>query len=585
MAKTKPRASQTLQELNRIEKLHNVLGVASLVVSLAALFVLGLYERLLRLLQFGWFLAAYDPYIRYYLAKLLVQDGIARGMLWWVSGGLAKYLSHSVIENFRIIVQGGHTYFTQFWYPYFVNWAKVLSPGTSLLGAIFFELFGGLFHNNLYQAVIVSPCVFNALAVLSIAYLTWRLCSNKEVRKWCALLAAVWAGLSILFVQRSLSGWFDDVPFFQFFAPLGVALFLESYYRKGPIRILFLILSALVNGFTVWIWGAYVYLWNIYGLIAIIVSLYVILRERPDIIDPKRFFVSYLAVYVGFSSFILATPRYAVHALISGTSLVPHVGLLASIVMLLAYTVLRPKLGTIKKIVGVASVVIALSLFTGFALSVTGVLPVKVFKIGGRLLAIVAPLVRSPLVQSVAEHSYVSPGYVYTTTRLMALAIVPSLVASIIQPSLASILLLTSTVFAAYFTSSMTYVLMLAAVVFVPAAVYSIDLITRLRSRIIAAVLALAVCILVTVSAILTAQVGAAAAKSIYPTIIPGGLNDWIYSLEWLKYKTPINATVLSWWDYGYLTTVIGNRTSLADNSTINTTQIATIARFFLTRS
>ncbi len=583
MVKKKLSTSQTQPNLDRIEKLHSVLGLTALAVSLAALFILGLYERLLRLLQFGWFLAAYDPYIRYYLAELLVKDGIAHGILWWISGGLAKYLSHSAIENFRIVVHEGYTYFTQFWYPYFVDWAKVLSPGTSLLGAVFFELFKGVFGNDLYKAVIVCPCVFNALTVFSIAYFAWRLCSNRELRKWCALLAAVWAGLSILFVQRSLSGWFDDVPFFQFFAPLGMALFLESYYRRGLLRVLFLVLSALVNGFTVWIWGAYVYLWNIYGLIAVIVSLYVLLREKPDVVDPRRFFLSYLAVYIGFLSFILVTPRYALHTLLSGMSLMPHVGLVATIVTLLAYTALRPRFAIVKKVVVIASVVVAFSLFTGFVLTVTGVLPLKAFKIGGRFLAIVAPLLRSPLVQSVAEHSYMSPGYVYTTTRLVVLAIVPSIVASIIQPSLASILLLTSTVFAAYFTSSMTYVLMLAAVIFVPAAVYSVDIMARLRSRVVAAVLVLAVCILVSVSAIITAQVGATAAKSIYPTIVPGGLNDWVYSLEWLKYKTALNATVLSWWDYGYLTTVIGNRTSLADNSTINTTQIATIARFFLT--
>ncbi|WP_243665908.1 hypothetical protein [Vulcanisaeta sp. JCM 16159] len=57
---------------------------------------------------------------------------------------------------------------------------------------------------------------------------------------------------------------------------------------------------------------------------------------------------------------------------------------------------------------------------------------------------------------------------------------------------------------------------------------------------------------------------------------------DWLDALRWLSYNTPTNATVLSWWDYGYWISIIGNRTSLADNSTVNSTQIALIGSFFM---
>jgi len=42
---------------------------------------------------------------------------------------------------------------------------------------------------------------------------------------------------------------------------------------------------------------------------------------------------------------------------------------------------------------------------------------------------------------------------------------------------------------------------------------------------------------------------------------------------------------VASWWDYGYWTAIIGNKSSLADNSTINGTQIAQIGEAFVTRN
>ena len=45
----------------------------------------------------------------------------------------------------------------------------------------------------------------------------------------------------------------------------------------------------------------------------------------------------------------------------------------------------------------------------------------------------------------------------------------------------------------------------------------------------------------------------------------------------WMKTRLPIYEPVASWWDYGYWISIIGNKTSLADNSTINATQIGKI--------
>jgi len=49
-----------------------------------------------------------------------------------------------------------------------------------------------------------------------------------------------------------------------------------------------------------------------------------------------------------------------------------------------------------------------------------------------------------------------------------------------------------------------------------------------------------------------------------------------------MKNNLPPDAVVFSWWDYGYWITVEANRTSVADNNTFNTTQIALIGRIFV---
>jgi len=72
------------------------------------------------------------------------------------------------------------------------------------------------------------------------------------------------------------------------------------------------------------------------------------------------------------------------------------------------------------------------------------------------------------------------------------------------------------------------------------------------------------------------------------PTILNGGssyqvsTNDWLETLDWIKNNTPKDAVVASWWDYGYWISTMGERASLADNSTIYTYIIENIAKMLL---
>ena len=54
-------------------------------------------------------------------------------------------------------------------------------------------------------------------------------------------------------------------------------------------------------------------------------------------------------------------------------------------------------------------------------------------------------------------------------------------------------------------------------------------------------------------------------------------IDDFREAYYWLKMNTKKDAKVLSWWDYGYQITGMGNRTVLVDNNTWNNTHIATV--------
>ncbi|CAN7046528.1 unnamed protein product [Brassica oleracea var. botrytis] len=55
--------------------------------------------------------------------------------------------------------------------------------------------------------------------------------------------------------------------------------------------------------------------------------------------------------------------------------------------------------------------------------------------------------------------------------------------------------------------------------------------------------------------------------------------DDYREAYYWLTQNTPTDAKVMSWWDYGYQITAMGNRTVIVDNNTWNNTHIATVGR------
>ncbi|KAG9441933.1 hypothetical protein H6P81_017787 [Aristolochia fimbriata] len=55
--------------------------------------------------------------------------------------------------------------------------------------------------------------------------------------------------------------------------------------------------------------------------------------------------------------------------------------------------------------------------------------------------------------------------------------------------------------------------------------------------------------------------------------------DDYREAYFWLRQNTPRDAKIMSWWDYGYQITAMGNRTVIVDNNTWNNTHIATVGR------
>jgi len=57
--------------------------------------------------------------------------------------------------------------------------------------------------------------------------------------------------------------------------------------------------------------------------------------------------------------------------------------------------------------------------------------------------------------------------------------------------------------------------------------------------------------------------------------------DDFRESYWWLRQNTDPAATIMSWWDYGYQISAMGNRTVLVDNNTWNNSHIAQVGKAF----
>nr|KAJ0200729.1 hypothetical protein LSAT_V11C600326810 [Lactuca sativa] len=53
--------------------------------------------------------------------------------------------------------------------------------------------------------------------------------------------------------------------------------------------------------------------------------------------------------------------------------------------------------------------------------------------------------------------------------------------------------------------------------------------------------------------------------------------DDFREAYAWLSHNTEVDDKVASWWDYGYQTTAMANRTVIVDNNTWNNTHITTV--------
>ncbi|MCY0882458.1 MAG: peptide transporter [Acidianus infernus] len=224
-----------------------------------------------------------------------------------------------------------------------------------------------------------------------------------------------------------------------------------------------------------------------------------------------------------------------------------------------------------------------------FVVAIVGVSFLGVTPIPSRYYAIVNPFyqVTVPIDKTVAEYI---PQPITSMITDFGIALFLSIIGMyylIRESNLAGLWLLVLAVISIYGTSEQPYLFNYTAYMIAPLAGAGVFYIVNKTEEYKAKAIPIFVLSLVGIS--LVADASAAIIMSNTPNAIVTSASPypiinyaWVSALDWINQKTCPHAFILSWWDYGYWEEVLGNRSVIDENNTLNGTQIKLMAEMFL---
>jgi len=535
---------------------------------LALVAVIAFTVRILPL-RWGAYLSEFDPYYHY-----RVTEYVANNWNLWFTKAFWEW----------------HDY--QSWWPGGRDIWGTTPPGLPFTAAITYLLLKLLgFQVSVMGVCIFFPPVVGAITCLAI-YFLGKDVGGEEV----GLLSALILALNAAYIGRTYLGFFKHETVGILAIVLISLFFLRSIEPQKPLSscIWYSLAAGFSLGYLDISWSAFYYGMD---LIALFTGFLILLRRYN-----LRLLLSY-AITLGLSLIIASqVPR-------PGLSVFTSLGTLPALIVLLLL-VISELLGHIKTLKMKA---VAL----GCLLSAVAVLILAILQIGivspliHKLVTVLNPLVRleMPIVESVAEHRTATWAAFYYEFGFFLFLIPIGLFFTLQRSTNKNIYLVLFGITALYFAASMvrlTLILapafcLLGALAIVELSKPFIDIargaaffprrklraVSHVGSEFgIATVLVIFLLIapLHPLSPLYRGIDSAYTPVTIASATIPArqSFGDWLEACAWIHDNTPADAVICCWWDYGYYVTVIGNRTTLADNSTWNTTQIKNIGLLYM---
>jgi len=560
--------------LRSLTKLRPTVDHGSL-VTISALLLILFIAFAIRLFPMRWeiqtgsmHLSEFDPYHQYRFAEYMVENGF---ISWaWPTPWIDK----------------------QRWYP--AGFSMFGSfPALSMTAAFFYVIVSALGVNiGLMDLCALFPAVMGTLACLIIYFL------GKDIGgKPVGLFAALFLALSPSYIQRTQVGFFDHETIGIVALLLFVFLFLRAIEEERPVssNVKYSVASAATLGYFCCGWGAAYYP---IGITVLFVFLLILLKKYTP-----RLLLSYSLTF-GLGLFIaIQIPRFSTTYLTS-SAIIAVAGVFA---LLCLCEVLRTLTSAKSKTLFVA---IFLAVLVGGFLMVWQLGYMQ--SVAGKFISVINPFVRavSPLVESVAEHRISAWGSIYYEFGIGIIFFAASLFFILRNLNNKNLFLLIFGLTSLYFACSMVRLLVLMAPAFGLLAAVGVTGVLKPFNTLLkeppkisakkkygseyvgkefsGAAVFLIFLVLMTNLAFPMPKVYRQAYSPV--TITAGSLpiapnepvQEWLNMLDWTRNNLGATTVVCSWWDYGYWLTVLGNVTTLADNATINTTQIQNIGFIFM---
>jgi dolichyl-diphosphooligosaccharide--protein glycosyltransferase len=563
--------------LKNLGQLRSNLSHAT-IISMSALLLILFIAFTIRILPLRWEIPTgtvrlneFDPYYQFILTRRMVQNGL-----------LSPYYPEPWV-------------FHQLWYPAGLDMSRSL-PGLPMTAATVYTIVSFLGVNvDLMAFTSVLPAVMGALTCLLLYYVGKDL-GGKPV----GLLAALFLALSPGYLQRTALGFFDtEVPGI-FALVLFTLLFLRANDENRTLRssILYTFGSALTLAYFVLSWGAAYYLMGLVALFAFVLIL--LKRYNP------RLLITY-SIAFGVGLFIATKFQVISLEYLTSGPVIPIVGVF---LLLCLAEVLRNNISIRTKVMLTIGAVVAI--VGGF---------VVVWQLGymesiaGKFITVLDPFLReaNPLIASVAEHRISTWGNIYYDLGIGLVFFLTGLYFTLRNPTNKNVFLLLFGLTSLYFAASMVRLLAVFAPAFALLAATGIVSIlkpfyTLLReaprivvktkrglarvSKEYSGIAILLVFILVVTNLAFMPQnsgiprvYGSAytpIAISASSLPIPADVPEWSNLLLWTQNNLNSGTVVCAWWDYGYWLGILGNVTTLADNATVNATQIENVGFIFM---
>jgi len=535
-------------------------------IALGLIVIIALAVRLMPI-RWGFYINEFDPYLQWRMIQFTVDHGFLAWFQW-----------HDTMS----------------WYPYGADMPTWNLYGEAFVAAaiiLFLRDFGVTFSP--YDMVMIFPVVAGTITVLAVYFL------GKDFwGKGAGLLTALFLALNPSSIGRTQLGFLRHEPLGILLMVLTFLFFMRS--TKPDSSTNKTLAYSILAGFSLFYlgaeWAGSLYPLDLIPLYAIVV----VLVGRYS----KKLFLSYS---ISMGIFFVLTPFLVPKLGFTDLTDITWLAVIAGEIVLLAREAssylenTRARFATLVGAVGGAAVaLVALSYFNIISLPY------------GKFFAVINPFVRGnvPIIASVAEHQPATWGSFFYEFGAITFLILFGIVFVIQRGRNEDIFLILWGVTAVYFAASFVRLTLLLAPAFcVLGAVGTVELgkpavdivreaviypkrKTRVISRIgrefgLAIFLILLIAIIPTFwTAVRGSYQPATIVTSSIPTAPSAGnelrYDDWLEALSWMRLNTPPGSVVFAWWDYGYWITALGNRTTIADNGTQNSTQIGMIAQTFL---